>query len=111
MVVWRYWGETNVTIRGRSCHDAMPCQHGFNGRRNELSGHRLSDFMPHLPPASSPIGTTYLPEGAGNHRLLTARPGSFPTFDNVDTFNHRLMRTDMLAGSVVAAALQGRLPD
>ncbi|MBK8023248.1 MAG: helix-turn-helix domain-containing protein [Chloroflexi bacterium] len=114
MVVWRYRGETHVTIRGPEtiATSAYALKHGFNDEETSYLGivFKPGIYMPHLPPGIVvDRNDVTLPEGAGKSFWLYGSIWEFPTFDNVDTFITRLMRTDMFAQDhVVAAALQGQ---
>jgi AraC-like DNA-binding protein len=114
MVVCRYQGETKVTIRGPEtlATSAYALEHGFNDDETSFLGivFKPGIFMPHLSPSLvADRNDAILPEGAGKSFWLYGSAWEFPTFDNVDTFITRLMRTDMLAQDpFVTAALQGR---
>jgi AraC-like DNA-binding protein len=113
MVVWRYRGETNVTIRGPEtlATPAYALEHGFNDDETSYLGivFKPGIFMPHLPPGIVADRNIILPRAAGKSFWLYGSIWEFPTFDNVDTFITRLMRTDMLVQDpVVAAALRGQ---
>ena len=114
MVVWRYRGATNVTIRGPEtlATPAYAVEHGFNDDETSYLGivFKPGVFMPHLPPGTvADRNDIILPEVAGKSFWLYGSTWEFPTFDNVDTFITRLMRTDMLVqDKVVATALQGQ---
>lgn len=113
MVVCRYRGKTNVTVRGPEtlATTAYALQHGFNDETSYLGiVFKPGVFMPHLPPGIvADRNDVILPEAAGKSFWLYGSTWEFPTFDNVDTFITRLMRTDMLVQDpVVTAALQGQ---
>jgi AraC-like DNA-binding protein len=114
MVVCRCRGETNVTVRGPEtlATTAYALEHGFNDDETSYLGivFRPGIFMPHLPPGIvADRNDVVLPDGAGKSFWLYGSTWEYPTFDNVDTFITRLMRTDMLVqDSVVTAALQGQ---
>jgi AraC-like DNA-binding protein len=115
MVVCRQRGETNVAIRGPEtlATTAYALKYDFNDDETSYLGivFKPGIFMPHLPPGMVADRNIILPEGAGKSFWLYGSTWEFPTFDNVDTFITRLMRTDMLVqDSIVAAALQGRAP-
>lgn len=114
MVVWRYQGETHVTIRGPEtvASSAYTLEHGFNDDEMNFLGivFKPGIFMPHLPPGIvADRNDIILPKGAGKSFWLYGSTWELPTFDNVDTFITRLTRTDMLVQDpFVAAALQGQ---
>ncbi len=114
MVVWRYRGETNVHIRGPEtlATPAYALEHDFSDDETSYLGivFKPGIFMPHLPPGIvADRNDIFLPEAAGNSFWLYGSTWEFPTFDNVDTFITRLIRTDMLVQDpFVAAALQGQ---
>jgi AraC-like DNA-binding protein len=114
MVVCRERGETKVTVRGPETFaaPAYALEHGFNDDETSYLGivFKPGIFMPHLPPSLvADRKDILLPEGAGKSFWLYGSTWEFPTFDNVDTFITRLMRTNMLVQDlVVAAALQGQ---
>ena len=66
--------------------------------------------MPHLPPGIvADRNDVHLPTGAGKSFWLYGSTWEYPTFDNVEPFITRLMRTDMLVQDhVVTAALRGQ---
>jgi AraC-like DNA-binding protein len=113
MVVWRYRGETNVNIRGPETFStsAYAFEHGFNDDETSFLGivFKPGIFMPHLTPGSVIDGNdVVLPKGAGKSFWLYGSTWEYPTFDNVDVFINRLMRTNMLVqDNVVTAALRG----
>lgn len=113
MVIWRERGETNVTIHGPEtlATSAYALQYDFNDDETSYLGivFKPGVFMPHLPPGIViDRNDIILPKGAGKSFWLYGSTWEFPTFDNVDTFITRLMRTDMLVQDpVVAASLQG----
>jgi AraC-like DNA-binding protein len=54
----------------------------------------------------------HLPEGAGKSFWLNGSAWPFPSFDNVDTFVHRLIRQGILTREpLVEAALRGSVHD
>lgn len=114
MVVCRCRGETNVTIRGPEtlATTAYALEYGFNDDETGYLGivFKPGVFMPHLPPGIvADRKDIVLPTGAGKSFWLYGSTWDFPTFDNVDTFINRLMRTDMLVQDpFVTAALQGQ---
>ncbi|HEX2621597.1 MAG TPA: AraC family transcriptional regulator [Phototrophicaceae bacterium] len=113
LVVCRYRGKTKVTVRGPETLSttAYALEHGFNDEETSFLGivFKPGIFMPHLPPGIVADQSLTLPEGVGKSFRLYGSTWEFPTFDNVDTFITRLMRTDMLVQDpVVAAALQGQ---
>jgi AraC-like DNA-binding protein len=114
MVVCRDQGETKVTIRGPEtlATTAYALEHGFDDAETSYLGivFKPGIFMPHLTPGVvADRNDVILPEGAGKSFWLYGSTWEFPTFDNVDTFISRLMRTNMLAQDpTVAATLQGQ---
>jgi hypothetical protein len=114
MVVWRERGETNVTIRGPEtlATTAYALEYGFDDEETSYLGivFKPGIFMPHLPPGRfADRNDVVLPKGAGKSFWLYGSTWEFPTFDNVDTFINRLMRTDMLVQDrFVTAVLQGQ---
>lgn len=113
MVVCRYWDETVLTIRGpeTAASTAYAFEHNFDDETGFLGiVFKPGVFMPHLPPGIvADRNDVILPNGAGKSFWLHGSTWEFPTFDNVDTFIARLMRTDMLVQDpFVAAALQGQ---
>jgi hypothetical protein len=114
MVVCRCRGETTVTVRGPEtlATTAYALEYGFDDDDTGYLGivFKPGVFMPHLPPGRVvDRQDVVLPKGAGKSFWLYGSTWEFPTFDNVDTFIARLMRTDMLVqDSVVAAAIQGQ---
>jgi AraC-like DNA-binding protein len=113
MVVWRCGGETNVTIRGPEtvATTAYALEHGFNDDETNYLGivFKPGIFMSHLPPCIvADRNDVILPKGAGKSFWLYGSTWEVPTFDNVDTFITRLMRTDLLVHDpVVTAAIEG----
>jgi len=114
MVVWRCRGKTNVTIRGPETFatTAYALEYGFNDDETSYLGivFKPGIFMPHLPPGIvANRNDIFLPEGVGKSFWLYGSTWELPTFDNVDTFISRLMRTDMFVqDNVVTAALRGQ---
>lgn len=114
MVVWRYRGEMNVTIRGPEtlATSAYALEHGFDDDDTSYLGivFKPGIFMPHLPPGIvADRRDVCLPKGAGKSFWLYGSTWEYPTFDNVDIFIARLTRTDMLVHDpFVTAALQGQ---
>lgn len=114
MVVCRNQGETKLTVRGPETFaaPAYALQHGFNDDETSYLGivFKPGIFMPHLPPGLVvDRNDVILPEGGGQSFWLYGSTWEFPTFDNVDTFITRLMRTDMLIQDpLVTAAVQGQ---
>jgi AraC-like DNA-binding protein len=114
MVVCRERGETKVTVRGPEtlATTAYALEHGFKDDETSYLGivFKPGIFMPHLPPSLvADRKDVILPEGTGKSFWLYGSTWEFPTFDNVDTFITRLMRTNMLVqDTVVAATLYGQ---
>jgi AraC-like DNA-binding protein len=114
MVICREQGKRKVTIRGPEtlATTAYALEYDFNDDETSYLGvvFKPGIFMPHLPPSLvTDRNDVILPEGAGKSFWLYGSTWEFPTFDNVDTFITRLMRTNMLVQDpVVAAALQGQ---
>jgi AraC-like DNA-binding protein len=114
MVVCRYRGETSVHIRGPEtlATSAYALEHDFNDDETSYLGivFKPGIFMPHLPPGIvADRNDIILPKGAGKSFWLYGSTWEFPTFDNVDTFINRLMRTDMLVQDpFVTEALRGQ---
>ncbi len=114
MVVCRFRGETKVAIRGPEtvATTAYALEYGFDDDETSYLGivFKPGIFMPHVPPGIvADRNDIILPEGAGKSFWLYGSTWEFPTFDNVDTFITRLMRTDMLVqDTFVTAALQGQ---
>lgn len=114
MVFWRQSGKTNVTIRGPEtlATRAYTLEHGFNDDETNYLGivFKPGVFMPHLPPGVvADRNDVNLPQGAGKSFWLYGSTWELPTFDNVEPFINRLMRTDMLVQDpVVTAALRGQ---
>jgi AraC-like DNA-binding protein len=68
---------------------------------------KLGTFMPHLPVKNYLDGETELPEAAGRSFWLNGSVWQPPTYENVDTFVDRLVRSEVLVHDpVVTAALQ-----
>ena len=114
MVVCRERGTMKVTVRGPEtlATTAYALEYDFNDEETSYLGivFKPGIFMPHLPPGLvADRSDVILPKGAGKSFWLYGSTWEFPTFDNVDTFIARLMRTDMLVqDNVVAAAIQGQ---
>lgn len=114
MVVCRERGETKVTVRGPEtlATTAYALEYGFNDDDTSYIGivFKPGVFMPHLPPGFvADRNDTVLPKGAGHSFWLYGSTWEFPTFDNVDIFITRLMRTDMLVQDpFITASLQGQ---
>jgi len=71
---------------------------------------KLGTFMPHLPAKNFLDVETRLPEAAGQSFWLKRSAWELPTFENADTFVHRLVRESVLDWDpVVSAVLQDQL--
>jgi AraC-like DNA-binding protein len=105
IVVWRYQGETNLTIRGPETRASLvECPIGA-----EFLGivFKLGTFMPPLPARKLVDDAVTLPEATGNNFWLHGSVWQIPDFENADTFINHLIRDDLLMyDPVVAAALK-----
>lgn len=111
MVITTYQGQTSLTVRGPETQatpaDSLPDMEVFG------IVFKVGTFMPHLPPLKLlNRNDTTLPPASHNSFYLHGSSWELPTFDNADTFIHRLEREELLVqDDVVQSALQGRLPD
>jgi AraC-like DNA-binding protein len=110
IVVTRQYGKTWLTVRGpetRASLAPVPADAEFFG-----IVFKHGAFMPHLPASSLVDSEINLPDATGQSFWLHGAAWQFPTFDNADTFLHRLAHDGLLTHEpVVAATLQGQLPD
>lgn len=108
MVVTRYQGQTNLTVRGPETI-ATPADFPAD---MEFFGiiFKLGTFMPHLPLVKlMNRNDQTLPEATSQSFWLHGSAWQFPTYENVDTFIDRLMREELLAYEpVVEAIIQNR---
>jgi AraC-like DNA-binding protein len=110
MVVMRYQGKTQITLRGPETKAMIadcPADAEFFGIQFKLGVH-----MPHLPTPSLVDRSANLPEASGKSFWLQGAAWEFPEYENADTFVERLMREGLLAHEpVVDAALEGHMSD
>jgi len=110
LVVWKYNGKTNFTVRGpetKATSAPVPEDAEFFGIIFKLGA-----FMPHLPVSRLVDGAIDLPEATSRSFWLNGAAWQFPDYDNADTFVDRLVRDGLLVRDpVVPAALRGQLPD
>jgi AraC-like DNA-binding protein len=111
MVVTKYNGKTNLTIRGPETK-ATPLNYGWTGAEFFGISFKLGVFMPHLPPINLRDGNDVnLPEARSKAFWLYGSAWQFPEFENADTFIIHLIREGLLVHDpVVMAVLQGRAP-
>lgn len=67
-------------------------------------------FMPHLPFAHLLDRETKLPEGTGHSFWLKSSTWELPTFENVETFIHRLVRDEVLVHDPVVSTVLNDQP-
>jgi len=94
MVVWKYKGETGLTVRGpetKATPAAAPEDAEFFG-----IVFKLGTFMPHLPASKLVNHAVTLPEATSKSFWLQGAAWQFPSFENADTFVSRLMREGLL---------------
>ncbi len=111
MVITTYQGKTNLTVRGPETQatpaDSLPDMECFG------ITFKVGTFMPHFPLLKLlNRNDSTLPEASHHSFYLHGSIWQLPTFENADTFIHRLEREELLIQDpVVQSALQGRLPD
>lgn len=107
MVVMRQHGETGLFVRGPETYASrspIPEDAEFFGIQ-----FTLGTFMPHMPVGALVDDARLLPRATRRSFWLHGSAWEFPTYDNADTFLHRLMRKGLLARDpVVDTALRGR---
>jgi AraC-like DNA-binding protein len=110
MVITKEQGKMTLSVRGpetKASPAPVPEDAEFFGII-----FKLGTFLPHLPTSTLVDGGIHLPEAAGKTFWLNGSAWEFPTFENADTFIHRLVRGGLLAHEpIVTAALQGQLRD
>jgi AraC-like DNA-binding protein len=107
MVIWKYQGDTAITVRGPETQASA----AFSSSDAEFLGiqFKLGTFMPHLPVKSLVNAEAILPEANSKSFWLHSAAWEFPNFNNVDTFVERLVREGLLMRDpAVEAALNGQ---
>ncbi|WP_216594177.1 AraC family transcriptional regulator [Synechococcus sp. PCC 6312] len=111
MVITTFNGKTRITARGpetKASEADFPANAEFFGIT-----FKLGTFMPHLPVKTllDRQDVTF-PKASSKSFWLHGLAWEFPTFENADVFVNRLIHQKMLVrDSVVAAAIQGHMPD
>lgn len=110
MVITRQYGQTTLTVRGpetyASCVE-IPEEAEFFGII-----FKMGTFMPLLPVAHLVDGSINLPEATGQSFWLQGATWQLPTFENADTFIHRLVQQELLVyDPLIEAVLQNHEPD
>jgi hypothetical protein len=110
MVVTRYMGKTNFTLRGPETR-ATPADFPEGA---EFFGivFKHGVFMPHLPLTRiMNRNDITLPEATNQSFWLLGSAWQFPSYDNADVFVNRMLRDNLLVRDpVVDAVLQGYPP-
>lgn len=107
LVVWRYNGETHITVRGPETKATV----SDTAAGAEYVGIDLEPgvYLPHLPFNSLVNNALTLPGATGKAFWLNGAVWRLPDFDNADTFIQRLIRDGILVrDTAVAAAIQGQ---
>lgn len=110
MVIWKYEGETQITVRGpetQANRVDSPANAEFFGIQFKMGA-----FMPHLP-LSKMVGMGItLPKSSGNGFWLHGSVWELPNYNNADTFVNRMIREGLIvADPEVEAALEGQTTD
>ncbi len=110
LVVWKYQGETNITLRGpetKATTAPVPEYAEFFGII-----FRAGTFMPQFPVSTLVNSDATLPDASSHSFWLKGAAWQFPTYENADTFVNRLVREGLLVHEpVVDAVIRGHLPD
>jgi AraC-like DNA-binding protein len=108
MVVTKQKDKIYLTVRGpesKAMPSPIPEDREFLG-----IVFKLGIFMPHLPGIKIVDSELNLPEASSKSFWFHGASWQFPTFENADTFIHRLAHDSLLAREpVVEAVLQGEL--
>ncbi len=110
MVIWRYEGETQITVRGPETVASIvdsPADAEFFG-----ISFRVGSYLSHLPARQLVNSNIILPKASKKSFWLHGAVWELPTYDNADIFVKRLMREDLLiCDPVVEAVIQNRSLD
>ena len=107
MIITQQDGQTKLTVWG----PMTQANHIPHVAGSEAIGIRfkLGTYLAQIPTFSSPNSGLALPEAAGESFWLNSSAWEYPTYENVDTFLHRLARNGLIGqDALVAAALQGQ---
>jgi AraC-like DNA-binding protein len=110
MVLWRYQGETGLTVRGpetQATTALCPPDAEFFG-----IVFNVGTYLSPLPGSTLINGDVHLPEARSQSFWFQGAAWQFPNFENADTFVNRLVRQGLLLRDpVVEDVLQGRPHD
>lgn len=111
IVVSKYQGATTVTVRGPETK-ATPMRVTLIG--GEFFGiiFKHGTILPYLPPRDLVDEGMDLPDASGKSFWLNGSAWQFPTYENADSFVHRLVRGGLLVRDpIVESALRGELQE
>ncbi len=110
LVVWKYQGKTNITLRGpetKATTAPVPEYAEFFG-----IVFKVGASIPHLPVSQLVDSDATLPDASSQSFWLKGAAWQFPTYENADTFVNRLVREGSLVHEpVVDAVIRGHLRD
>jgi hypothetical protein len=96
-----------VSAEGPTTRSVLKNQ--FEGRQFLVIKFKLGAYMPYLPASNLVDGDAILPEGAGKSFWLNGAVWQLPSFENVETFVHRMVREGLLVRDpIVASVLQNQ---
>jgi hypothetical protein len=107
MVVSKYQGNTAITVRGPETK-VTPLDVTFAGGEYFGIIFKHGTVLPYLPADAIVDGDVDLPNASGKSFWLNGLTWQFPTYENADTFIHRLVREDLLVyDPIIDSVLRG----
>ena len=107
MVVSKYHGHTAITVRGPETK-VTPLDVTFTGGEYFGIIFKHGTVLPYLPADAIVDGDVDLPNASGKSFWLNGLTWQFPTYENADTFIHRLVREDLLVyDPIIDSVLRG----
>ena len=106
IVVMKYKGKTNVTVRGPATKARM-VDFLWAGAEIFVIVFKPGTFIPHLPPTNlRDHNNLELPEASGRSFWLYGSAWEVPNYENADTFVRRLVHEGLLVHNPVVDAVQ-----
>ncbi len=103
-------GKLRISAEGPTTKSVLKNQ--FEGSEFLVVKFKLGAYLPYLPAGGLVDADAVLPEAAGRSFSLNGSALEIPTYENVETFVERLIRSGQLVfDPVVKAVLQDQAPD